>query len=346
MNDRKPSRKPLPAARRAVVAPAAGLVREEPFAGSPSGLPLVLSPAADGVDLFSWAEAGRAALEERLLRYGGLLFRGFGVDEIDGLQRLVRALCGDLLEYRERSSPRSELADRVYTSTDYPADQPIFPHNEHSYAKHFPLKLFFACVTPADTGGETPVGDTRRIFARIAPEVRERFQARGWMYVRNFHPGFGLSWQTVFQTDDKGRVEEYCRGAGIDLEWRPGDRLRTRQVRPATAVHPRTGETVWFNHATFFHVSTLPPSIREPLLRDFGEENLPNNTYYGDGSPIAPEVVEHLRQAYAGEMVAFSWQRGDVLLIDNMLTAHARNPFTGPRRIAVAMADPHVRTDV
>jgi alpha-ketoglutarate-dependent taurine dioxygenase len=344
MTERTPPKKLVLGARRAAVAPVEELVREESLAGS--HLPLVLSPAASDVDLFSWAEANCAGLEEKLLRHGALLFRGFGVDTIEGLQRLVVAVCGDLLEYRERSSPRHELADRVYTSTDYPAEQTIFPHNEHSYAKRFPLKLFFGCVVPAESGGETPVGDTRRIFARIDPEVRERFQEKGWMYVRNFHPGFGLSWRTVFQTEDKEKVEEYCRDAGIDFEWWPGDRLRTRQVRPATAVHPRTGETVWFNHATFFHVSTLAPSIREPLLCDFGPDDLPNNTYYGDGSPIEPEVVEHLRQAYLGERVAFPWQRGDVLLIDNMLTAHARNPFTGPRKIAVAMADPHVRTDL
>jgi alpha-ketoglutarate-dependent taurine dioxygenase len=339
------------AGRRTAVAPAGELMREEP---GPRGLPLVISPAVAGVDPLAWAEANRAGIEERLQRHGAILFRDFfrgslqGIPQgIESLQAFVRAVCGDLLEYRERSSPRSELADRVYTSTDYPAEQPIFPHNEHSYARRFPLKLFFFCVTPSETGGETPIGDTRRILQRIDPEVRRRFEERGWMYVRNFHPGFGLSWQTVFQTDDRARVEAYCEEAGIEWEWRPGDRLRTRQVRPATARHPRTGETVWFNHATFFHVSTLPAEIREPLLRDFGSgEDLPNNTFYGDGSPIEPEVAEHLRQAYLAEMVAPPWQQGDLLLIDNMLTAHARNPFTGPRKVVVAMADPHQRDDV
>jgi alpha-ketoglutarate-dependent taurine dioxygenase len=334
------------AGRRAAAAPAGELVQAEP---GPGGLPLILTPAVAGVDPLAWAAASRAGIEERLLRHGALLFRGFfhgGLHGIEALQAFVRAVCGDLLEYRERSSPRSELADRVYTSTDYPAEQPIFPHNEHSYARRFPLKLFFFCVTPPQSGGETPLCDTRRIFGRIDPEVRRRFEERGWMYVRNFHPGFGLSWQTVFQTDDRARVEAYCREAGIEWEWRSGDRLRTRQVRPATARHPRTGETVWFNHATFFHVSTLPPAIREPLLRDFGEEDLPNNTWYGDGSPIEPEVAEHLRQAYLRERVELPWREGDLLLIDNMLTAHARNPFTGPRKIVVAMADPHEREDV
>jgi alpha-ketoglutarate-dependent taurine dioxygenase len=331
------------AGRRAAVAPAGELVREEP---GPAGLPLVVSPAVAGVDALAWAEANRAGIEERLLRHGAVLFRGFGLHGIEDLQAFVRAVGGDLLEYRERSSPRSELADRVYTSTDYPAEQPIFPHNEHSYARRFPCKLFFFCITPPETGGETPIGDTRRVFRRIDPEVRRRFGERGWMYVRNFHPGFGLSWQTVFQTDNRAQVEAYCREAGIEWEWRSGDRLRTRQVRPVTARHPRTGETIWFNHATFFHVSTLAAAIREPLLRDFGEEDLPNNTYYGDGSPIEPETAEHLRQAYLREMVELPWRQGDLLLIDNLLTAHARNPFTGPRKIVVAMADLHTRDDV
>jgi alpha-ketoglutarate-dependent taurine dioxygenase len=340
----KPAPKKLAlAGRRAAVAPAGELVREE---SHPAGLPLLLTPAVAGVDPLAWAEANRVGLEEKLQRHGALLFRGFGVSGTEGLQAFVRAVCGDLLEYRERSSPRHEVADRVYTSTDYPAEQPIFPHNEHSYARRFPLKLFFSCIVPSETGGETPIGDTRRIFRRIDPEVRRRFEEKGWMYVRNFHPGFGLSWQTVFQTDDRARVEDYCREAGIDWEWRSGDRLRTRQVRPATARHPRTGETVWFNHATFFHISTLPAAIREPLLRDFEVDDLPNNTWYGDGAPIEPEVAGHLRQAYMQEMVELPWQEGDVLLIDNMLTAHARNPFTGPRKVVVAMADPHTRDDV
>lgn len=343
MTDKPVPKKLALTGRRAAVVPAAGRVREEP---GPAGLPLVLTPAVAGVDPLAWAAESRAGIEERLLRHAALLFRGFGLPGIEGLQAFVRAVCGDLLEYKERSSPRSELGDRVYTSTDYPAEQPIFPHNEHSYARRFPLKLFFSCVTAAETGGETPVGDTRRILGHIDPDVRRRFEEKGWMYVRNFHPGFGLAWQTVFQTDDPVRVEAYCREAGIDCEWRSGGRLRTRQVRPATARHPRTGEAVWFNHATFFHVSTLPAAIREPLLRDFGEEDLPNHTWYGDGSPIEPEVAEHLRQAYLREMVAPPWQEGDILLIDNMLAAHARNPFTGSRKVLVAMADPHTRDDV
>jgi hypothetical protein len=74
------------------------------------------------------------------------------------------------------------------------------------------------------------------------------------------------------------------------------------------------------------------------------EEELSTMTYYGDGSPIEPDTIEEIREAFAAERCQFDWTPGDVLLIDNMLVAHARQPYTGARRIAVAMADPCTRT--
>ena len=334
-----------PAARRAVGGSQESLIREE-LLHPEQPLPLVIRPAVAGLDPLAWARGNRELIEERLRKHGAVLFRGFGVDGVEALHAFVEAAVGDLMEYRERSSPRHEQGDRVYTSTDHPADQRIFLHNEHSYARRFPLKLFFCCVVPAEEGGQTPIADTRRVFERIDPAVRERFARHGWMYVRNFGDGFGLPWQTVFQTSEPEEVEAYCARAGIQCEWKPGNRLRTRQVRPAVAVHPRTGETTWFNHATFFHVSTLPAEMRQGLLADFAQDDLPNNTYYGDGSPIEPETVEALREAYRAETVMFDWERGAVLLVDNMLTSHAREPFRGARKVLVAMADPFERTDL
>ena len=127
------------------------------------------------------------------------------------------------------------------------------------------------------------------------------------------------------------------------MEWKDGERLRTRAVRPALARHPRSGEVLWFNHATFFHISTLAPEIRSELLELFDEPDLPANTYYGDGSPIELEVLDNLRSIYQRETLRFPWQRGDVLLLDNMMVAHGRAPFHGERKILVGMAEPVTR---
>ncbi|HEU5133187.1 MAG TPA: TauD/TfdA family dioxygenase, partial [Pyrinomonadaceae bacterium] len=160
-------------------------------------------------------------------------------------------------------------------------------------------------------------------------------------YARNFGEGFGLPWQETFQTRSKADVEQYCSEHEITCTWLKDDRLRTTQVRPVIARHPRTGELTWFNHATFFHISTLNPTMRDFFLSEFAEEGLPNNTYYGDGSRIEPEVMDHLRQAYLQEKIVFPWQKSDVLMVDNMLASHAREPYSGERRVVTGMADPH-----
>jgi alpha-ketoglutarate-dependent taurine dioxygenase len=287
-----------------------------------------------------WAGGHREFIESSLAEHGGILFRRFGISTPAEFEQFVKAVCGELLEYNERSSPRSAVSGNVYTSTDYPADQSIFLHNENSYQQTWPMKIFFFCEKAPARGGETPIADCRRVLERISPATREKFVEKGWMYVRNFGDGLGLPWQTVFQTSERGVVEEHCRRNGILVEWKEGGRLRTRAVRPAVSRHPRTGELTWFNHATFFHVTTLDPATGGALLEEFGEEDLPSNTRYGDGSPIEPEALEELRDAYRRELVSFAWEEGDVLMLDNMLVAHGRAPYEGTRRVLVAMAEP------
>jgi alpha-ketoglutarate-dependent taurine dioxygenase len=315
-----------------------GLVTTEPLEGG-GRLPLVMRPSVDGLDLAAWAVNHRDIFKTQLLRHGGILFRNFNISSPDEFEHFVIACSSELLQYRERSSPRTQVSNNIYTSTDYPADQSIFLHNENSYQHIWPMKILFFCMSPPTEGGETPIADCRTVFERIDRNIRQRFSDKGWMLVRNFGGGLSLTWQSVFQTEDKSAVETYCRQAGIETEWR-GDRLRTKQVRRAVARHPATGEMLWFNHAAFFHVSTLDSSTREALLAELEESDLPNNTYYGDGSPIEPSVLEEIREAYRRETISFPWRAGDILMLDNMLVAHGRNPYSGRRKILVAMAEP------
>jgi hypothetical protein len=128
------------------------------------------------------------------------------------------------------------------------------------------------------------------------------------MLVRNYGDGLSLPWQKVFRTNDKAKLEQYCAESHVQVEWKDEQRLRTRHVRPAIAVNPETNEAVWFNHVAFWHISSLDTKTREMLIRDFGEDGVPYNTYYGDGSPIEDSVVEELRKAYDSETIKFRWQ--------------------------------------
>jgi alpha-ketoglutarate-dependent taurine dioxygenase len=308
-------------------------------------LPTLVERATGDTVLTTWARANWDWITAALHTSGGVLFRGFGVTDAEEFGRFVRAVSPELLEYKERSTPRTEVGHHIYTSTEYPAHQHIAMHNEFSYAYSWPRKIFFFAETPALSGGETPIADSRQVFRAIPEATRIKFIAHGVMYVRNYGQGIDLTWQVAFQTDSKEAVEEYCRRAPMQFEWLDGDRLRTRQVRPAVARHPVTGEMVWFNQAHLFHVSNLGPEVRASMTAVFSEDELPRNAYFGDGSPIPDSDIDAVRNAYEQATVSFPWIKGDVLALDNTLVAHGRNPYHGPRRILAALTEPYSSPD-
>ncbi len=324
--------------KRLSVSPSS-LVRSEPMFRD-SAIPTLVRPAVEGVDLDSWAVENRARIRGLVDEHGAVLFRGFDITRVEAFQRFVELTSdGPALDYKDRSTPRETRGNKVYTSTVYPSDQTIKLHNEGTYWLTWAMKLYFCCRVAATSGGETPIADVRGVYRRLSPRLVKRFAEEGMALVRNYNDGFGLSWQEVFQTDDRDEVESYCRDNRIDLEWKNGDRLRTRQVRPAIRRHPHSGELLWFNHAAFFHVTALEPDLRQSLLDDFGEEGLPYNTYYGDGSRIGEDDIAEIHAAYRAETVMFRWRAGDVMILDNMAVAHARQPYEGDREVIVMMTE-------
>jgi len=308
-------------------------------------LPLVIKPAVDGINLVKWTASNRKFIETKLLEYGGILFRDFQIKSVPEFESFIRTISGELIKYSYRSTPRSQVSDNIYTSTEYPAEQFIPLHNEMAYSSSWPMKIWFFCLEAAQQGGETPIADSRKVFQRINPKIKEQFLQKKIMYVRNYGEGLDLQWESVFQTNQKSEVETYCRKAGIEFEWKDGNHLRTRQVCQAVAAHPKTGEIVWFNQAHLFHVSSLESEVRKFLLLNFKESDLPRNAYYGDGSPIEASVLDEIREIYQQEAVKFTWQKGDILMLDNMLIAHGRMPFLGSRQVVVGMAEAYLNAD-
>ncbi|MBD2201846.1 amino acid adenylation domain-containing protein [Calothrix sp. FACHB-1219] len=301
-------------------------------------IPLVIKPNINEFDIIDWAKNNREFLSSKLQHHGAILFRDCQIDSVARFEQLAQAICPELFgEYGDL--PREEIGSKVYGSTPYPADQAILFHNESSHMHCWPLKIWFFCLQPAQQGGETPIVDCRQLYQLLDSQIRETLEKKQLMYVRNYIEGLDVSWQDFFHTNDTTVVENYCHQAGIEFEWLANNNLRTRQIRPAIVHHPHTKEKVFFNQIQLHHISCLEPTVRESLLSMFGEENLPRNVYYGDGSAIEAEVMTEINQVYQQATISFPWQQGDVLMLDNMLTAHGRFPYVGPRKIVVAMGE-------
>lgn len=297
----------------------------------------VYGPLPDGRPIVAWVKEHRDEFVATLEEHGAVVVRG-AVREPEELEEITRLVGGDPLSYTERTTPRSTVSGNVYTSTEYPASQTIPQHNETAYARVVPRYLFFACTTPAARGGATPLADNAAVLRALPEDLVARFRERGVLYTRAYRLGMGLTWQEAFQTEDRSVVEKYCEDNGLAYEWLEDDAMRTRSRRPAVTTHPVTGEEVWFNQAHLFHVSNLPEDVRGALMEMYGEEDYPRHSYYGDGTPISDDDLAAIRAAFDACLFPRPWEKGDLMVIDNLRVSHGRQPFQGDRRVLVAMA--------
>jgi alpha-ketoglutarate-dependent taurine dioxygenase len=306
---------------------------------------LTVPDSDDLADVCRWLAENKERIDEALLKHGVLYMHGLPVKSTDDFAQVRDALIRQRAAYKEQATPRSHFGADVYSSTDLPPSQAIRPHNENSYTLAFPGVLVFGCLTAPETGGATPVTDVRSVLQQIPAALLAKFREKGWALTRNYADHLGLAWTTAFATEDREVVSGYCDNNLIAHEWCDDGHLKTVQRRSAVITHPRNGEEVWFNHAVFWSEWSLDPDVRDVFREELGAGNLPFSTSFGDGEPISESDISLIDEAYRQATVRESWKPGDVMLVDNILAAHGREPFRGSRKIAVAMGDPVELTD-
>jgi alpha-ketoglutarate-dependent taurine dioxygenase len=308
------------------------------------GKPPVLLAAGAG-DALSWVTDNRDALRAVVAERGSVLVRDLGLRDAAEVSAVFQRLATGFMIEREAFAARRTYSDGLYSSSKWPSNQPMCMHHELSYTLEFPGLMLFACLTAPTRGGATAVADSTTVLQALPTELVRRFEREGWLLTRNYNEDIGASVAEAFGSDDRKAVESYCRANAIDFEWQPDGGLHTRQRRSAVVRHPITGERCWFNQIAFLNERTIDPEVREYLVDIYGADALPFNTRFGNGDPIGADVVELLNEVYEANTVREDWKAGDLMLVDNIRTAHSREPYEGPREVLVAMADPRRLAD-
>jgi alpha-ketoglutarate-dependent taurine dioxygenase len=318
-------------------------------------LPLVISPKRpmSATDFAGLLQSERETLRNRLLEHGGLLFRGW---PLDGAQQFADAIAafgaGHSVDYIGGDSPRRKITGAVYSSTEAPPAIKIPLHNELSFVRHYPKHIYFYCDVAPAAAGETILGDARRVYRALDAGVRSRFLERQLKYVSCYY-GHSLlmdlvnslqpshkSWREVFETGQRAEVERLCREHDFDFAWHDANWIRISQTRPAAITHPQTQEWVWFSQAHLYDFNPrLLGAWRFLAAKLFyaRPHTRMHEIFHADGSAVPRADLYHIMDTLDANTVAFSWQKGDMLVLDNVLTMHGRAPFSGPRRILAAM---------
>lgn len=343
----------------------------EPLDTHADRLPLLIRPRDDdrADTLAGWLRTHQPWVAEQLTVWGALLFRGFAVPDAPTFERVALAIDPGLKHEYLGTSPRNALTEHVFTASELPPYYPIPQHCEMSFIADPPRRLFFCClVEPAEGSGETPLADFRLVLRDLDPLVVRRFEQRGLRIVRNYSGPDGggrfdlwklKRWDEMFLTTDRAVVEAKCRAEGFEPTWTDGGGLRLVSTQPIVRTHPVTGEPVWHNHITTFHLSQaageyariydLRPTwthwgllqlarVLEAVQRWKSPDELAMHCTYADGTEIPAADVEHLRDVIWRHLVVTPWRQGDVLAIDNYAVSHGRLPYDGPRSVAVAWA--------
>lgn len=296
--------------------------------------PYVFEANSKGLLLSDWIEDNKELFDKKMLESGSVLFRNFEINTVAKFEALIDGFNKQTLEYKMRTSPRYSVGSNVYITTTYPQDRSINMHSESSYDRVSPANIAFCCITPAEEGGETPIADNRRVLQFMSDELRTKFKEKGVKYLRKINNKMGLPWQEVFQTTDKSIVEKMCMEKEMDFQWNGEDELIMTWTKDAIWKHDKSGKEIWFNHAYFFNKYAQDQDVLDSVE---STDDLPYNSFFGDGEEISKEEILEIKEAYEKSTIEFEWESGDVIILDNMMISHARNPFKGDREIVVSI---------
>ena len=325
------------------------------FSLQPSGKP-------DFENLCRLVKDNHHQLRQLFAEWGGIYFKGFqlSAEQFREIMNLISP--SNTLDYVGGIAPRAQFSEGLALSTAMPPQSTIQQHHEQAYQTTWPMKIAFFCDLAPKRGGETPLTSTRHFMSVLPEKVKEQFYKRGvrnivrYKAIKNVFP----SWEEAFKTSKKEDVEAYARKMGMQISWKDYG-LETFLNTQGLAKHPETKELLWHNHAHLFwtshdpaviapNIKMLGPGVADQLaafMRNTPIDQFPSDVQYGDGGTIDAGTVDLINNLLEEHKRAFKWEKGDFVVLDNMLAFHGRNPFEGDRRILAVLKEeyrsPHLR---
>jgi hypothetical protein len=317
----------------------------------PGGMPVIIKAKdprlAEDLDAFvGWFAARKDLFDQVAAQHGALLFRGMPMKQTADFQRAIAHYPSNDLTYAGGGAPRDQLSERVFEATKARKEYQLILHQEMAYLKNFPRMISFFCQTAPAAGGETTIGDFRRLKDCLPRRLWDNVEAKGVRYLRNFrdpslptgalHALMHKTWTAGFNTEDPAEAEATARAMGLEVEWMDDGSLQTSVVLSGFTDHPLTGQRHWFNHigSQNQNEKVLGPT-RWAAVHE--SKYMYNTVVYGDGTPIDLEDLQAVYDSFDALTVAIPWQAGDMMLIDNIVAAHGRYPFEGERDVQVAL---------
>ena len=290
-------------------------------------------------DAVAWTNRQKADLLNLANLHGAVLLRGFPITDAFDFDSIVTVLELNNFPYEQSLSNavRINRTERVFSANEAPPEVRIFFHHEMAQTPLYPRWIFFSCEVAAEQGGATPLCRSDVLFERISkahPEFANACEEKGLRY-NNVMPdeddansGMGRSWRSTLGVDTREAAEQRLADLEYSWQWQTNGCLQVTSPPLPAVMEVSNGRKVFFNQ----------------LIAAFSgwkdDRNDPSKAIqHGDGTPLNSKAV--LAATEMAENLAFDlqWQAGDIALIDNTITMHARRPFQGRRKVVASLAE-------
>lgn len=319
--------------------------------------PLVVSPRSE-FDLITWARNHQQSVAKAIREFGAIVFSGFNLTK-ENFRDAFTAITGTPPQIYKGHTPRDEVGSKIYKSTAIANSHTIPLHQEVSYEprRNMPQRIVFFCVTPPELGtGQTLVGNVKDISKRIQalmPELWQNMTTKTLTYTARYLPkdDWRTKWirwlnpshatiEKMFGTEKREEVEEKCRKEGLTCEWDGEWAVISRKGVPATINVD--GETLFCNQ---IHLDRFNPKlcggwfnyIIARILLYPTSRSMQYDVKFDDGTKISRSDAGTLLSILKEHQQGRNWKKGDLMVLDNVTTMHAKTAHVGQREILVAM---------
>ncbi|KAF1843576.1 Clavaminate synthase-like protein [Cucurbitaria berberidis CBS 394.84] len=315
--------------------------------------PLALRPSTDdntapdldaAISSIKSLQAHDSLLSKKLSTHGTLLFRGLPINSADDFSKFAHAFGYSPHEVIGIIIDRPLLAPNVAPANEAPKEVLIYNHNESFMVPHAPEYIFLHCRRAPKEGGETPISSSLELFQRAKDEIPEfidELAEKGMLskvtYKVDIQFAGGSTLKQAFgkeieEEDDEAtkrakiekQIKRYGRGEHTTWEWTDdGQTLVLAHRIPVIRTQPGTGLPTLFtalaaHYKTNQRLAALDPPQKIGTLQLFG-----------DGTPIPEHYCKKLAEITDEIRVLHKWQQGDVLVYDNIIAQHGRQPWKG-----------------
>jgi alpha-ketoglutarate-dependent taurine dioxygenase len=280
--------------------------------------------ATDKSDIFAIDQENIRSLFKKS---GVLLFRDFDINT-DKFEQFTNLFGTEFMHYIGGAQVRKIInknGDQTISSVNFYTDSdkqqkrtfklPL--HGEMFYTKSRPTLLWFYCVAPPLKDGETTVCDGVQVYQELSEATKNLFKTKRIKYIRHYANG---EWQGRFQTDDLSELAKFCQESDLHLKIDKDTQAITTEY-----VYPAIVKTRWGGQEAFLN-SILIVEWQEAAGKTDSIVRLEDN------SRIPDDVLLELQEVTERLTYLISWQRGDILMIDNTRMLHGRRAFSDQQR--------------